>query len=78
MVVEHDELDLVLYISAATFLLPVSIFCKFVFLKLTKRKFNFTSGDILDITIFALATCLWVVVKHYETTDLKEPLFSPE
>ena len=35
MVVEHDELDLVLYISAATFLLPVSIFCKFVFLKLS-------------------------------------------
>jgi len=74
----RDDLDLVLYVLGVTFLIPVSIFCKFVFIKLTRRKFIFTSGDFLDIAIFALVTCLWVVVKHYETSDLKEPLFSPE
>jgi len=76
--VEHDDLDLVLYILGVTFLLPACIFCKFVFLQLTRRKFNFTSGDILDIAIFALVTCLWVIVKHYKTNDLQEQLFSPE
>jgi len=41
----RDELNLILYISAVTFLFPVSLFCKYVFAKLTSRKFILTITD---------------------------------
>jgi len=78
MVLVRDDLDLVLYVSGVTFLIPVSIFCKFVFIHLKKRKFNFTNGDFLDIAIFGLVAWFWYVVEDYESSDLKIPLFSPE
>ena len=78
MGVVRDDLELVLYVSGVTFLMPVSMFCKFVFIQLTKRKFNFTNGDFLDIAIFGLVAWFWFVIEGYESSDLKEPLFSPE
>ena len=78
MVAVGNDLDLVLYVSAVTFLLPVNIFCKYVFTNLTSRNFTWTITDSLDFIIFVLVTWFWVIVEGYETTDLKEPFFSPE
>jgi len=74
----RDELDLVLYVSAVAFLFPVSLFCKFVFTKLTNRNFYLTLSDYLDFVIFALVVWFWYIVESYETTELKALLFSPE
>ena len=74
----RDDLDLVLYISAVTFLFPVSIFCKFVFTQLTRRRFDFTITDYLDVIISVLVAWLWGVIYGYETSDLIVPLFSSE
>ena len=74
----RDDLDLVLYISAVTFLLPVCIFCKFVFTQLTKRKYHFTVTDYLDIVITTLVVWLWVVIERYESSDLIVPLFNSD
>ena len=78
MALVRDDIELVLYVSGVTFLIPVSIFCKFVFIQLTKRKFNFTNGDFLDIAIFGLVAWLWFVVEGYESSDVKVPIFGPE
>ena len=74
----RDDLNLVLYVSAVTFLFPVNMFCKFVFTKLTNRIFYLTLTDYLDFVVFVLVAWLWYIVESYETTDLKAPLFSPE
>ena len=78
MVAVGNDLDLVFYVSAVTFLLPVNIFCKYVFTNLTSRNFTWTITDSLDFIIFVLVTWFWVIVEGYETTDLKEQFFSPE
>jgi hypothetical protein len=78
MMKKRGELDSVLYVSAVTFLFPVSVFCKFVFTKLTNRNFYLTLTEFLDLSVFVLAAWFWYMVESYGTTDLKVNLFSPE
>ena len=74
----REEFDLILFLSATIFLLPVSIFGKVVFSGMTKRRFTFTLSDIIDLTLTVMVFSLWVVVLDYESLDLNEPLFGPE
>ena len=74
----REEFDLILYLSALIFLLPVSIFGKVVFAGLTKRRFTLTLSDVIDLTLTVLVLSLWVVVEEYQSSDLNEPLFGPE
>ena len=74
----RSELDLVLYVSALTFLFPVSLFCKFVFTKLTNTNFYLTLSEYLDTIVFVLVVWFWYIVYSYESTDLTIPLFNPE
>lgn len=74
----RDDLSLILYISAITFLIPVGIFCKLIFAKLTKRKFYLSMTDYFDLTIFVLVLFLWGMIDQYETNELTVQIFSPK
>ena len=72
------ELDLILDISAVTFLFPIALLCKQLFAKLTDRQFFLTFADYLDILIFVMVVWVWETIKVYEVTPIKEELFGPQ
>ena len=71
------ELDIVLYLSLLVFLLPVSIFCKYVYSKLTNSNFIITVSNYMDVTIVLLNSWMWIMVFKYNS-DIKRELFNPE
>ena len=77
-ILSAEELNLVLYLSLGLYLLPIGIFNKYVFSKITRSHFTFTLAEGLDFTIISIVTIIWVVVADFETSDLKYPLFNKE
>ena len=71
------ELNIILYLSLLVFLMPVSLFCKFMYAKLTNSNFQFTVSNYLDILCVMLTTWMWVMVFEYDS-DIKRELFNPE
>ena len=71
------ELELILDISAVTFLFPIALLCKQLFAKLTDRQFFLTFADYLDMLIFLMVVWVWETIKVYEVTPIKEELFGP-
>lgn len=71
------ELDLILDISAVTFIFPLQLLCRYVGAKKTGRVFNVTTSDYLDIVIFIMVAWLWDVIETYKTSEIREHLFGP-
>lgn len=76
--ISAEALDLVLYISLGLLLLPVAIFNKWLFSRMTHIHFTHTSAQALDMVIVILVIATWVVVADYESSDLKYRLFNKE
>ena len=70
------ELNIILYLSLLVFLMPVSLFCKFMYAKLTNSNFQFTVSNYLDILCVMLSGWMWVMVFEYDS-DIKRELFNP-
>ena len=77
-ILSSEEINVVLFLSLFLYLLPISIFNKYVFSRLNDTSFTFTSAQGLDLIVVGIVTVIWVVVADYETSDLKRPLFNEE
>ena len=73
-----EEIELVLYLSLVLYLLPIAIFNKYVFARITGTHFTFTSAQGLDFISVGIVTMIWVVSTDYNESDLKYPLFNDE
>ena len=63
----YGELDLFLKLASTAFLMPISIFCKFVFSKIVDKTFNITVSNVLDATITGLVVAIWIVTLGYRS-----------
>ena len=52
------ELKISMFIGSVTFMFPISLINKYVYTRMTARKFHLSSANIIDLGIFALVT-LW-------------------
>ena len=70
------ELNIILYLSLIVFAMPVSIFCKFAYSKLTNSNFIITVSNYMDMAIVLLTSWMWVMVFKFDT-DIKREMFNP-
>ena len=74
----YGELDIVLYMSLFTLLMPVSILCKYIFSRITDKTFVVTVSNICDCITSILVVFIWSMTIYYRGKDPEEILFSPE
>ena len=72
------ELKLSFMVASVTFLFPITLINKYVYTRLTKRRFETTTADIIDFTIFVLVAIWYESYTIYSSKELDFPLFGPE
>ena len=54
-----------IYIASVTFMFPITLINKYIYTRMTARKFQLSSANMIDLTIFALVVFLWERIFEY-------------
>jgi len=62
-------------LAAITFLFPIQLINKYIFAKCEGQSFNFSSANLIDMTIFSLVLWWWKMSDLYTYDHLDVELF---
>ena len=72
------ELEYAMFIAAVCFMLPIALLNKYIYTRLTERRFILTTPNMIDLTIFGLVVWWYELFAVYSSYSLDFPLFGPE